>query len=78
MDRIIFVVAQHRPELYDALRKAFAAEPAVEVLLNRRVRNRRERDTAHDVEHRRADRRARPNVSQEVRDRGWSVARIPS
>ncbi len=77
MDRIVFVVRADRTDLYEALRSAFARELDVEVLVDRRtLPTRRRRAASHEPDRRRFDRRLRPNVNGEVKQRGWAVVRV--
>ncbi len=74
MDRVIFIVRADRVDLYEALRTAFAREHEVEVVLERRGPSRRQ-DLSHQADRRGVDRRARPAVDAELRERGWSLVR---
>ncbi|MBI2218553.1 MAG: hypothetical protein HYU51_14790 [Candidatus Rokubacteria bacterium] len=76
MDRLVFVVHQDRKDLYERFRVLLDSEPGVEVVLERRLRQRRQRDGAHAHERRRWDRRVRPLVDTEVAARGWTVVRV--
>ena len=77
MDRLVFVIRPDRAKLHEALVSALATEPHVEVILDRRRAGRRREGSGHLPERRRWDRRMRPAIVAEVRDRGWSVVRIP-
>lgn len=77
MDRVVFIIRPDRLDLFDALARAFAGEVRVEVILERRVGPRRKGDVGHPAERRRWDRRRRPRVNRDIRERGWSVVRIP-
>lgn len=75
-DRLVFVVHQDRKDLYENFRALLEGEPGVEVVLDRRLRHRRQGDRAHPQERRRWDRRLRPLVDAEVVARGWTVVRV--
>jgi hypothetical protein len=75
MDRVIFIVRADRVDLYEALKTAFAREHEVEVVLERRGPTRRQQDLSHQADRRGVDRRARPAVDAEIRERGWSLVR---
>lgn len=78
MDRIVFVVRADRVDLYEALRAAFARELDVEVLVDRRsMSTRRRHALGHEPDRRRFDRRLRPHVDSEIKQRGWTVVRTP-
>ena len=76
MDRLVFIVHRDRRDLYNSLKRSLADEKDVEVILDRRSASRRYTDAPHRLERRRSDRRLRPTVYAEVRDRGWSVVRV--
>ncbi|HEY7363351.1 MAG TPA: hypothetical protein VIE37_04520 [Methylomirabilota bacterium] len=76
MDRLIFIVRADRLDLFEALKTAFAREHDVEVVLERRSGlNRRPQELPHAGDRRGVDRRARPAVDAEIRERGWSLVR---
>lgn len=77
MERLLFIVAEERRELYEALRKTLANEKGVDVILDRRVVKRRKRDEPPAAERRRFGRRARSLEEAEVHTRGWTVVRLP-
>ncbi len=76
MQTIVFVVARHRRELFEALKQAFAGEPNVSVLLDRRVEHRRRGPGAVPKERRRFDRRERHIADIELRARGWTMIQL--
>jgi hypothetical protein len=53
----LFIVARGDDHLYEDLRQQFAANPDVEVLVDRRHAERRRSGTSYDPERRRGDRR---------------------
>jgi len=53
----LFIVARGDDHLYEDLRQQFAANPDVEVLVDRRHAERRRSETSYDPERRRGDRR---------------------
>jgi hypothetical protein len=75
MDRVIFIVRADRVDLYEALKSAFAREHEVEVVLERRSAVNRRQEMGHASDRRGVDRRARPAVDAELRERGWSLVR---
>lgn len=60
MERFLFVVAQDRADLYRYLTWHFSSEPGVQVILDRRRQDRRQRVEKRDVDRRRGERRLRP------------------
>lgn len=77
MGRTLFIVSRQHPDLYAYLRERFATDTAVEVVLDRRLTQRRQRDAPRDEERRLADRRARPEVEVELRTRSHAIITIP-
>lgn len=57
MGRRLFIVARGADHLYEDLRQQFAANPEVEVLIDRRHGERRRSQTSADPDRRRGDRR---------------------
>jgi hypothetical protein len=70
----LFVIAQHERERVDFVRYHFGGEPEVEVILDRRGRERRDRRAAVPIERRHQDRR-QYDVSQDLRAVGWAYVR---
>jgi hypothetical protein len=65
MARMLFIVARDDPGLYESLRREFADEPEVEVILDRRAGERR---TGPGDE-----RRRRPEVDERLQALGWAI-----
>jgi hypothetical protein len=66
MARHLFIVSRHHLELYNYLRERFASDTNVEVILDRRVGQRRERVSHVASERRRHERRRRPEADAEL------------
>ena len=62
----LFIVNRLHPDLYEDLRKRFASDTNVKVILDRRLGARRMRTAPAAAERRRAERRARPEVDQKL------------
>ncbi len=77
MGRTLFIVSRHHPDLYAYLRERFASDPAVEIVLDRRVVQRRSREGSYSVDRRQAERRRRPEVDVELRTRSHAIITIP-
>jgi hypothetical protein len=77
MARNLFVVSRRYPDLYEYLRERFASDSAVEVILDRRVGQRRKIQTGFEGERRRGDRRHRPEVEIELQSRSHAIITIP-
>ena len=65
MDSLLFIVAQDRPDLYKYLTWHFSSEKDVQVILNQRRNERRQRVEGHHPEQRRADRRRQAAVNRD-------------
>ena len=74
--RMLFMVSPVKRELFDALTGAFASERGVDVIVDRRIHDRRRADSPHRGERRRAGRRERPIEDAEIREYGWTVVRL--
>ena len=69
----LLIVARHRRELYEQIKRAFAGHETVQVVLDRRVTDRRRRKEPTLPERRGADRRARSIIDDQLRAIGWSL-----
>jgi predicted amidophosphoribosyltransferase len=74
VSQYLIIVARERRDLYDYLRRAFAREPAVLVMLERRISERRKAAAERPLERRRKDRRHRPEIDADLRRFGFAVA----
>ena len=74
MAAVLMIVARDRTELYERLRKEFANDRAVAVVLDRRFGQRRRATLAVTAEQRRVERRRR-HVEDDLRSLGWATAR---
>ena len=77
MGRTVYIVARDHPELYAYLRDRFTCDGDVEVILDRRVAERRRDDVPCDPDRRRADRRSRPEVEIELAKRSHAIITVP-
>ena len=62
MTRYFFIVPRDQPELHEHLRRDCSNDNEVQVLLDQRVAERRQRVEPHKPERRRADRRHQPGT----------------
>jgi hypothetical protein len=75
---LMFVVARDQPQIYEYLARALAGTEHVEVMVDRRVRERRrEARPAAPAERRRADRRRRPHEPAQFFPLGYAIVRRP-
>ncbi len=71
--RQLIIVAGNRAHLYEHLKRGFAGNGTVRVLLNRRIKARRTRSGPYEAERRQADRRLPSKVDALVRAIGWAI-----
>jgi hypothetical protein len=69
----LLIVARHRRELYEQIKRAFAGHETVQVVLDRRVTDRRRRKEPMLPERRGTDRRGRSIIDDQLRTIGWSL-----
>lgn len=67
------IVAWHRPDLWDYWKRWFSEVDAVQVILDRRRRERRGPGQTHEPERRRAERRRPPGIDDELRSMGFAL-----
>ncbi|PYM22701.1 MAG: hypothetical protein DMD80_27905 [Candidatus Rokuibacteriota bacterium] len=77
MARQLVIVAREHPDLYSYLRERFAGRAQAEVLLDRRVGQRRGEHVPVPSDRRRQDRRARPGVDTMLRSRSHVIVTLP-
>jgi hypothetical protein len=70
MPHRLFIVARGHDPLYEDLRRQFAANSDVEVLIDRRHAERRQQRTPHDPDRRGSDRRDRGSADSHVLSTG--------
>jgi hypothetical protein len=73
----LFIVARRYPELYEYLSTRFADDPTVAVVLDRRLGPRRRRAQPAAAERRHTERRARPDVDEQLRATSLAVVTAP-
>jgi hypothetical protein len=69
-------VSRQHPDLYVYLRDRFAAEADVEVILDRRLAERRREQAAVSRERRRQDRRSRADIDMQLRARSHVIVTL--
>jgi hypothetical protein len=69
----LIVVARHRRELYADIKRAFAGHDTVQVVLDRRARQRRQRGVTPVLDRRRHERRSRSAIDEQLRTIGWAL-----
>ena len=73
----MFIIARRHPELYDYLSARFADDAGVAVVLDRRFAPRRRRALPAAAERRRGERRARPEIDEQIRATSLAVVTAP-
>ena len=74
--RLLFIVSRDAMDHYEYLKRAFADDDNVAIVLDRRSGERRKIPSAPVAERRRAARRARPQINERLRWQGWAVVRL--
>lgn len=73
--RLLFIVSRAHPDLYDSLTRTFAGDDTVQVILDRRLGERRRRPGARRRERRRGERRL-TDIAAELRARGHAIVGV--
>ena len=74
--RQLIIVARNREHLYEHLKRAFAGNETVRVLLDRRIVERPERSGPDEGERRQGDRRSPPTIAALLRAIGWVIVPV--
>lgn len=74
--RLVFIVAPGQQELYASLRRTFAGDDTVQVVLDRRRAERRLTSAATDAERRQRERRKDARIERKLRERGYAVVGV--
>ena len=75
MTSLLLIVAWDRPDLWDLWRRWFAGVEEVQVVLDQRRGERRQRGNVHEPERRRVERRRQPGLEDELRSTGFAITR---
>ncbi|OGL00361.1 MAG: hypothetical protein A3D33_13710 [Candidatus Rokubacteria bacterium RIFCSPHIGHO2_02_FULL_73_26] len=79
VERLLFIVSRGRGPLYESLCRTFDGDDTVQVILDRRVTERRRRRPGRRTrERRQADRRAAREIDRQLRTRGYAVLGVPT
>src|SRR5213596_1145955 len=71
--RYLVIAASDRQELYEYFRRKFSRAPAIEVVRERRVADRRKRPALVLLDRRSRDQRARPTLNAELQTFGFAI-----
>ena len=74
--RALVVVARDQPDILESLTQHFAANEDVQVLLDRRQGERRQRVQTYEGDRRGPDRRRPPSVESDFSHRRYVIARL--
>jgi len=77
MARYLFIISWSNPSRYEMVQQRVAGMNDVEVILDRRFRERRRRDHTPGVERRRTDRREH-DVDVPLDQLGWAMVVLPT
>lgn len=77
MARHLFIVSRHHIRMHAYLQERFQGDEKVELILDRRMAQRRSSAGAYAEERRRSDRRARPELDIELRARSHVIVTLP-
>lgn len=72
MGRELFIVSRDRAHLFRYLTQTFAGAENVDVIWDRRVAERRHRSMPVTSDRRRADRRTRPGIDNDLKQVGYA------
>ncbi len=73
----LVIVSRNRPDLYTHIRQLFFTDSRYQLIFDRRRVVRRRRVTgAPALDRRKRDRRARPEIEEEIRVQGWAVVAL--
>ena len=71
--RYLLVVARQQREFYENISRALAGHERVQVILDRRVSQRRQGKATPVLEHRRGERRSPSPIDEQLRTVGWAL-----
>jgi hypothetical protein len=71
--RCLFIVAREQPDLWHRLRRDFAEDEEIQIILDRRRDERRRGVRAYDPERRRANRRRPRSIGNDLRYRSFVI-----
>lgn len=74
--RLVFIVAPGQRQLYESLRRTFSDDRSVEVILDRRGGQRRQRAEPRPADRRRTERRRDLDAQKRLAARGYAVVAV--
>jgi hypothetical protein len=77
MVRTLYIVAVDHPQLFNYLRDSLPCDGQIQVILDRRVSERRQRYIPRLPDRRQAERRVRPDVDRDLELRAHAMLTLP-
>lgn len=74
--RLVFIVAPGQRQLYESLTRTFAADSTVQVILDRRGAERRQKATSTSADRRAKERRRNADMQKKLEQRGYAVVGV--
>ena len=78
MPTYLFIVSRQHPDLFDYLRERFAEDTNVRVIRDHRLGERRRQAAPSAAERRRAERRSRPEIDEQLLVRSHAIVTVPA
>ena len=75
MVQYLLIVARNQPDLWRYLKANFVGDEKVEVILDRRLGERRQRAHPHELERRKGERRRQPSLDKDLTYRSFVIVR---
>ena len=72
----LFIVSRREPQLFTYLSREFASEDDVQVIVDRRIGERRKTTGVYPVERRQTDRRTLAHVPRQISSLGYAFVRV--
>jgi hypothetical protein len=74
--RLVFIVSPGHRQLFESLSRTFAGDSSVQVIMDRRGGERRQRPEARSSDRRSSDRRRNKDVQKKLSQRGYAVVGV--
>jgi hypothetical protein len=74
--RLVFIVAPGQRQLYESLTRTFAGDSTVQVILDRRGGDRRQKPDAPSSDRRQKERRRNADIQKKLAQRGYAVVGV--
>jgi hypothetical protein len=77
MARHLVIVSRQHPDLYVYLTQHFSVDAGIEVIFDRRLVDRRREEIPAPIERRHRNRRSRPDIGAQLRERSHVIVALP-